>query len=52
MTYTGYNVEDAILINEGSILRGLFRTTYYSMYEAREESSKVTGMNNSKFAAF
>ena len=50
MTYTGYNVEDAILINEGSILRGLFRTTYYSMYEAREESSKVTGMNNSKFA--
>ena len=50
MSYTGYNVEDAILINEGSILRGLFRTTYYSMYEAREESSKVTGMNNSKFA--
>jgi DNA-directed RNA polymerase II subunit RPB2 len=50
MCYTGYNVEDAILINEGSILRGLFRTTYYSMYEAREESSKVSGMNNSKFA--
>jgi DNA-directed RNA polymerase II subunit RPB2 len=50
MSYTGYNVEDAILINEGSILRGLFRTSYYSMYEAREESSKVTGMNNSKFA--
>jgi DNA-directed RNA polymerase II subunit RPB2 len=50
MCYTGYNVEDAILINEGSILRGMFRTTYYSMYEAREESSKVSGMNNSKFA--
>jgi len=50
MAYTGYNVEDAILINEGSILRGMFRTSYYSMYEAREESSKVTGMNNSKFA--
>ncbi len=50
MCYTGYNVEDAILINEGSILRGMFRTSYYSMYEAREESSKVTGMNNSKFA--
>jgi DNA-directed RNA polymerase II subunit RPB2 len=50
MCYSGYNVEDAILINEGSILRGMFRTTYYSMYEAREESSKVTGMNNSKFA--
>ena len=50
MAYTGYNVEDAMLINEGSILRGMFRTTYFSMYEAKEESSKVTGMNNSKFA--
>jgi len=50
MCYTGYNVEDAILINEGAIHRGIFRTTYYSMYEAREESSKITGMTNSKFA--
>jgi len=50
MAYTGYNVEDAILINEGSIQRGIFRTTYYSSYESREESSKVTGMTNSKFA--
>jgi DNA-directed RNA polymerase II subunit RPB2 len=50
MSYTGYNVEDAILINEGAIQRGIFRTTYYSSYEAREESSKVTGMSNSKFA--
>jgi hypothetical protein len=40
MCYTGYNVEDAILINEGSLKRGLFRTTYYSTYEAHEESSK------------
>ena len=50
MSYTGYNVEDAILINEGAIHRGIFRTTYYSSYEAREESSKVTGMTNSRFA--
>ena len=50
MCYTGYNVEDAILINEGAIQRGIFRTTYYSSYEAREESSKITGMTNSKFA--
>jgi len=50
MSYTGYNVEDAILINEGAIKRGLFNTTYYSMYEAREESSKVSGsMVNSYF---
>ena len=50
MSYTGYNVEDAILINEGAIKRGIFRTTYYSMYEAREESASVAGMSNSKFA--
>ena len=50
MSYTGYNVEDAILINKGAVDRGLFRTTYYSMYEAREESSKVSGsMVNSYF---
>ena len=49
MSYTGYNVEDAILINEGSIKRGLFRTTYYTTYEAREESSKVSGNNVNSF---
>ena len=41
MCYGGYNVEDAILFNEGSLKRGMFRTTYYNMYETREESSKV-----------
>ena len=50
MCYTGYNVEDAILINKASVDRGIFRTTYFSMYEAREESSKVSGLSNSKFA--
>lgn len=40
MCYTGYNVEDAVLINEGSLKRGLFRTTYYSTYQAHEESVK------------
>ena len=50
MCYSGYNVEDAILINEGAINRGIFRTTYFSMYEAREESSKITGGSSSKFA--
>ena len=35
--YTGYNVEDAILINAGSLARGMFRTTYFSSYSAHEE---------------
>lgn len=45
MCYNGHNTEDAILINEASVKRGLFRTTYYSMYEAREESSRVGKTN-------
>ena len=41
MSYNGYNVEDAILMNEGSLNRGLFHTTYYNMYEAYEETSTI-----------
>jgi len=41
MCYTGYNVEDAILVNEGALKRGLFQTTYYSTYETHEEKSQT-----------
>jgi len=37
MCYTGYNVEDAMLINESALERGLFRTTYYTTYDEKEE---------------
>ena len=51
MSYTGYNVEDAILVNQGSVNRGLFRTTYLSMYETHEESiAKGNSQINSFFA--
>ena len=43
MCYNGYNVEDSILFNEGSIKRGLFRTSYYNMYETREDSKQSSG---------
>jgi DNA-directed RNA polymerase II subunit RPB2 len=43
MCYNGYNVEDSILFNEGSIKRGLFRTSYYNMYETREDSKQLSG---------
>lgn len=42
MSHTGYNVEDATLINEASLKRGLFNTTYYTTYESHEE----TGANS------
>ena len=51
MCYNGYNVEDAILINEGAVKRGLFRTTYYNMYETFEEQTKVGNSQiDSRFA--
>ena len=40
--YSGYNVEDAMLINEASIGRGLFRTSYISCYEGHEETNSGT----------
>ena len=46
MCYSGYNVEDAVLINKAAVERGLFRTTYYSMVEGRESSLEVEGSNN------
>jgi len=49
MSYTGYNVEDAILINEASLKRGLFRTTYYTTYEDREHSVSISGSASSTF---
>jgi DNA-directed RNA polymerase beta subunit len=41
VSYGSYNVEDSVLFNQGSIDRGIFRTTYFNSYETREESSKV-----------
>ena len=51
MCYNGYNVEDAILVNEGSINRGLFRTSYYNMYETFEEQTNTGNSQiDSRFA--
>jgi len=50
MCYGGYNMEDSVLINEGSLQRGLFNTTYFTGYEAHEEMSETTdGIIETKF---
>ena len=36
MCYTGYNMEDSILINQAALDRGLFRSTYYRSYTDNE----------------
>jgi DNA-directed RNA polymerase II subunit RPB2 len=40
MSYTGYNQEDSILINEGAIKRGLFITT---LYHTEKDDDKGSG---------
>jgi len=51
MCLNGYNVEDAILVNQGALDRGLFRTTYYTSYQAHEER-ETTGDNEQRVKAF
>ena len=41
--YSGYNVEDAIIINRASLDRGMFRTTYFTVYESEEEIKTSAG---------
>tara|TARA_B100001013_G_scaffold57140_1_gene29976 strand:- start:80 stop:3565 length:3486 start_codon:yes stop_codon:yes gene_type:complete len=39
--YTGYNQEDSLIINQSSIDRGLFRTTYSNSYNITEELNEI-----------
>jgi DNA-directed RNA polymerase II subunit RPB2 len=48
MCHTSYNVEDSILINESAVKRGLFNTTYYTMYETQEETSASQTSNTNE----
>ena len=45
MCYTGFNVEDAVIINRGALERGIFRTTYYNTYKAHEEVESMRNEN-------
>jgi DNA-directed RNA polymerase beta subunit len=49
MCYSGYNVEDAIIVNRGALKRGLFNTTYYNIYESEEEKQENALENIVKF---
>jgi len=42
-TYTGYNQEDSIIVNQQSIDRGLFSSTFYRTYKDEEEKNQLSG---------
>ena len=43
MTYSGYNQEDSIMINRGSLDRGLFRSIFYRTYKDEEKKNQSSG---------
>ena len=40
MCYGGFNIEDAMLVNKGSVMRGLFQSSYYFTEEVTEKDSQ------------
>ena len=44
-SYGGYNQEDSILINKGSVERGLFRSTFYRTYRDDEKKIQSSGQD-------
>ena len=39
-SFSGYNQEDSVIINKNSLDKGLFSSTYYKVYEAKEYKDK------------
>ena len=42
-SYTGYNQEDSIIMNQSAIDRGLFRCSFYRKYEDTVKKNQATG---------
>lgn len=48
--YSGYNQEDSIILNDASLQRGLFHTTYYHSYDVMEDMIDPASQSHTQFA--
>lgn len=48
--YSGYNQEDSVILNEGALKRGMFRTTYFHSYNVSEEMTDPAAQVHTEFA--
>lgn len=49
-TYSGYNQEDSLIMNQSAIDRGLFRSTFYRCYVDQERSTSSSSSSSSSDA--
>jgi len=45
-TYSGFNQEDSVIINQSAIDRGLFSSTFYRTYKDEEKKDQLTGLED------
>ena len=45
-TYSGYNQEDSVIINQSAIDRGLFNSTFYRSYKDEEKKDQLSGLED------
>jgi len=49
MIYSGYNQEDSILLNDASLRRGMFNTTYFHSYDIPEATIDAMAQTHTEF---